>query len=113
MRCRLREYLQHFIWILSGYDLFVMMIYILAVLGSVVCEMFIPVVIGNVVKELVADHPKTTFWHFSYSIIFCALCSILFSVIIHMLRVKMKEDPVFEIQKKSLHKLSHGISFFT
>ena len=105
MRCRLREYLQHFIWILSGYDLFVMMIYILAVSGSVVCEMFIPVVIGNVVKELVADYPETTFWHFSYSIIFCALCSILFSVVIHMLRVKMKEDPVFKIQKKSLHKL--------
>lgn len=70
MRCRLREYLQHFIWILSGYDLFVMMIYILAVLGSVVCEMFIPVVIGNVVKELVADHPKTTFWHFLTALFF-------------------------------------------
>lgn len=113
MRKNLKGYISHFCWVLSYYDRPVLLIYIIVILGAVVSEMFIPVEFGRIVKELVADDSNLSIIKYIYIMIGLAVLSILFSVLANILRVKMKEAPVFRIQKDTLFKLFHlGVPYF-
>lgn len=107
------EYIRNFIWILSYYDVFTLGVYIVVLFGTVVCEMFIPVEIGKIIKELVTANTEISITKYLYIIVGLAICSALFSVAANVLKVRLKENPVFKIQKRSLLKIFHlGIPYF-
>ena len=82
-------------------------------LGAIVSEMFIPVEIGKIVKDLVTDYSNISIIKYTYIMIGLAAFSTLFSTLTNVLRIKMKENPVFGIQKNTLFKLfCLGIPYF-
>lgn len=113
MKNGLKDYIRHFFWILSYYNISVLVFYIAALLCTVVSEMFIPVEIGNIVRGLVTEHNNNFVIGHIYIVIGLAVFSTLFTVIMNILRVRMKENPVFGIQKNLLFKLFNlGVPYF-
>ena len=113
MKNNWKDYIRHFFWIISYYDVFVLGIYIILLICTVVSEMFIPVEIGKIIKGLVTDNAKISITNYIYIMICLAVFSAFFTVLTNMLKVKIKEDPIFGIQKNSLFKLFNlGIPYF-
>lgn len=107
------EYIRNFLWICSYYNIIDIFFYALLLIGAVFSEMLISVVIGNIIGNLARFNQEININSYIYKMIFWAIFSTTFEAIINIYRIRVKERPIFSIQKDTLKCLFDlGIPYF-
>lgn len=107
------NYFSNLIWLSAFYEKKQMLLYMILQVLLVLCELMIPVQIGNILGELFEQQGQNSISLLVKKLLIVVICSTVVTVVSNLQRVSLKEKPVLRIQKETMkHLFDLGVPYF-